>query len=148
MVVKKINSDSLFKASFSNIMDTNLIPYRKISSRCRDYWQKINPPTWQLITSDVNLINFFFNQPCRMLNHFFFQRVLLFSTYAMSAMCQAGFDVIDVYPMTDSYPRGTLDEVHYPDRVFHLMETMLEKYKTNGNMRVNIGEGGIRRCIG
>ena len=30
MVVKKINSDSLFKASFSNIMDTNLIPYRKI----------------------------------------------------------------------------------------------------------------------
>ena len=83
-----------------------------------------------------------------MLNHFFFQRVLLFSTYAMSAMCQAGFDVIDVYPMTDSYPRGTLDEVHYPDRVFHLMETMLEKYKTNGNMRVNIGEGGIRRCLG
>ena len=72
MVVKKINSDSLFKASFSNIMDTNLIPYRKISSRCRDYWQKINPPAWQLITSDVNLINFFFKSTMQDAQSFFF----------------------------------------------------------------------------
>ncbi|KAJ7374439.1 hypothetical protein OS493_007545 [Desmophyllum pertusum] len=64
------------------------------------------------------------------------QRVHLFSTYAMSAMCQAGFDVIDVYPLTDSYPGDTYDEVHYPDKVFDAMETMLEKYKVHYNKRV------------
>ena len=66
----------------------------------------------------------------------------------MSAMCQAGFDVIDVYPMTDSYPGGTLDVVHYPDKLFAPMETMLEKYKVYDNVRVKFQENGIKRCIG
>ena len=80
----------------------------------------------------------------------FFQRVLLFSAFAMSAMCQAGFDVIDVYPITDSYPNGTLDldVVHYPDKVFFTMETLLEKYKTYNNQMVITNERKlrIRRC--
>jgi len=78
------------------------------------------------------------------------QRVALFSTYGMSAMCQAGFDVIDVYPMTDSYPVGTLDEVHYPDHVFSSMETLLEKYKVQNNKKVNKNEKRNRviQCIG
>ena len=80
----------------------------------------------------------------------FHQRVAMFSSYAMSAMCEAGFDVIDIYPMTDSYPGGTLDVVHYPDHLFSSMVRMLEKYKVNnyrqlsGNERVN----RIKRCIG
>ena len=28
-------------------------------------------------------------------------------------MCKAGIPVLDVYPMTASYPNGTLDHVHY-----------------------------------
>ena len=81
---------------------------------------------------------------------FLIQRVLLFSAYAMSAMCQAGFDVIDVYPMTDSYPGGTLDldVVHYPNKVFVTMETLLEEYKMNNNQRLGTDEKKlrIRRC--
>ena len=68
----------------------------------------------------------------------------------MSAMCQAGFDVIDVYPMSDSYPGGTLDNdvVHYADKVFVTMETLLEKYKVNNNQRIGTDERKrrIRRC--
>ena len=68
----------------------------------------------------------------------------------MSAMCQAGFDVIDVYPMTDSYPGGTLDldVVHYPNKVFVTMETLLEEYKMNNNQRLGTDEKKlrIRRC--
>ncbi|KAL9954304.1 hypothetical protein ACROYT_G041823 [Oculina patagonica] len=78
------------------------------------------------------------------------QRVLLFSAFAMSAMCQAGYDVIDVYPMADSYPGCTLDldAVHYPNKVFVAMETLLEKYKTNRNQRLGTDERKrrIRRC--
>ncbi|KAL9954316.1 hypothetical protein ACROYT_G041837 [Oculina patagonica] len=78
------------------------------------------------------------------------QRVLLFSAFAMSAMCQAGYDVIDVYPMTESYPGGTLDmdDVHYPNKVFVTMETLLEKYKANNNQRLGTDERKrrIRRC--
>ncbi|KAJ7374438.1 hypothetical protein OS493_007544 [Desmophyllum pertusum] len=78
------------------------------------------------------------------------QRVILFSAFAMSAMCQAGFDVIDVYPLTDSYPGGGLDVVHYADKVFDTMETLLEKYKAHNNQRLVTSEGKerFRRCTG
>ncbi|KAK2560940.1 hypothetical protein P5673_016057 [Acropora cervicornis] len=77
------------------------------------------------------------------------QRVALFSAYAMSAMCQAGFDVIDVYPMTDSYPSGTDDVVHYPNHVFNSVETLLEKYKAHNNKKLgeNENKARIKRCI-
>ncbi|CAB4011400.1 Hypothetical predicted protein, partial [Paramuricea clavata] len=45
-----------------------------------------------------------------------FPRIVLYNAYAMSAMCRAGVDVIDVYPMTDSFPPGTIsknDALHY-----------------------------------
>ncbi|XP_022800409.1 uncharacterized protein LOC111338234 [Stylophora pistillata] len=78
------------------------------------------------------------------------QRVLLFSAYAMSAMCQAGFDVIDVYPMTESYPGGTLanDVVHYPNKVFSALETLFEKYTANRIQRIGTDDNKIRirRC--
>lgn len=78
-----------------------------------------------------------------------FQRVALFSAYAMSAMCQAGFDVIDVYPMTDSYPSGTDDVVHYPNHVFNSVETLLERYKAHNNKKLgeNENKARIKRCI-
>ena len=63
-------------------------------------------------------------------------------------MCEAGFDVIDLYPMTDSYPDGTLDVVHYPNKVFDTVETLLERYKMNNNQRLGTNERNRRnrRC--
>ena len=37
----------------------------------------------------------------------------MFHKYATNAMCKAGIPVLDTYQMTDSYPNGTLDHVHY-----------------------------------
>ena len=78
------------------------------------------------------------------------QRIALFSAFATSAMCEAGFDVVDVYPISDAYPNGTLDHVHYNPRVFWDLETLLEKYKTQNNEKLddNKWENRLKRCIG
>ena len=64
-------------------------------------------------------------------------------------MCKAGFDVIDVYSLTDSYPKRCMDHVHYKNIVFYMMVTMLEKYKVNYNKKVDENEkhDKIKRCI-
>ena len=79
----------------------------------------------------------------------FFQRVALFHAYSMSAMCKAGFDVIDVYSLTDSYPPRCIDHVHYTNNVFYMVETMLEQYKVNSNKKLDENEkhGKLKRCI-
>lgn len=69
---------------------------------------------------------------------FFPQRILLYNAYATSRMCQAGFKIIDVFPITDSYPQGTgthgangpvkNDIVHYNNLVFSPAEDELEQY--------------------
>ena len=78
-----------------------------------------------------------------------FQRVALFSAYSMSAMCKAGFDVIDVYPLSDSYPPRCKDHIHYENIVFDMMETMLEQYKVHDNKKLDEDEKHekIKRCI-
>lgn len=40
-------------------------------------------------------------------------------------MCKARIPVLDVYPMTASYPNGTLDHVHYSDNVQRAAEDQL-----------------------
>ena len=79
----------------------------------------------------------------------YFQRVALFNAYAVSAMCKAGFDVIDVYSLTDSYPGRCTDHVHYKNKVFNMVETMLEQYKVHYNKKLDENEkhGKIKRCI-
>ena len=57
----------------------------------------------------------------------------LFDAYAMSAMCKAGFEVLDVFPLTASYMPGTLDIVHYTNEVFNEAENELEEYVEAGN---------------
>ena len=59
---------------------------------------------------------------------FFFQRVQLFNSFAASAMCRAGFLVLDVYLLSSSYPGGTLDGVHYKESVFYPAIDVLERY--------------------
>ena len=51
----------------------------------------------------------------------------------MSAMCNAGFEVLDVFPLTASYIPGTLDVVHYKNEVFNTAEIELEKYVEAGS---------------
>ena len=79
-----------------------------------------------------------------------FQRVALFSAFATSAMCNAGFDVVDVYPLSDAYPDGAYDYAHYKPRVFWDLETLLEKYKTQNNEKLddNKWKNALKRCIG
>lgn len=108
---------------------------------------------WYRYLSSISTISFYVNfhePPYFYLILFLFQRVLLFSAYAITAMCQAGFDVIDVYPMTHSYPEGTLDNdiVHYPNKVFDAVVTLVENYKINNNQRIETDdhERKIRRC--
>ena len=62
---------------------------------------------------------------------FFPQRDELFSTYSAWVMCKAGFDVVDVLPLTHSYPKGTIDHVHYRHSVFIPLENMMEKLKVD-----------------
>ena len=50
-------------------------------------------------------------------------------------MCNAGIDILDVYPMSESYPSGTginkqkpWDAVHFEDHTFTAVENLLEDY--------------------
>ncbi|XP_066925197.1 uncharacterized protein [Clytia hemisphaerica] len=60
-------------------------------------------------------------------------RVELYNAYAASRFCEEYFDVLDVYPLTDSYPEGTgssktpHDPVHYEYHVMRPMEKLLER---------------------
>lgn len=59
-----------------------------------------------------------------------FPRILLYNAYATSAMCRAGIDVIDVYPMSNSFPPGTLskkDPVHYEGRALGSVEALIHR---------------------
>lgn len=69
---------------------------------------------------------------------FFLQRILLYNAFATWRMCHAGFQVLDVFPITDSYPQGTgthggngpvkNDIVHYSNLAFRPAEDVLERY--------------------
>ena len=65
-------------------------------------------------------------------------------------MCNAGFDVVDAFPISDAHPNGALDHVHYHPRVFWDLETLLEKYKTQNNEKLddNKWKNRLKRCIG
>ena len=65
-------------------------------------------------------------------------------------MCNAGFEVVDVHPMTAANPEGLTDAVHYKEIVFESMESMLEKNKAVNNTALNTNPRTrrIKRCIG
>ncbi|KAK2567380.1 Gelation factor [Acropora cervicornis] len=66
------------------------------------------------------------------------QRILLYNAFATTRMCEAGFHVLDVYPISDSYPPGTgthgahglvgNDIVHYSNLAFNPVEELFEKF--------------------
>ena len=57
-----------------------------------------------------------------------FQRIQLFNAFANSAMCKNNISVLDVYPISDSYPPGTKDGIHYKDEVFNPVIDLLQRY--------------------
>ena len=58
-------------------------------------------------------------------------------------MCKAGIPVLDVYPMTASYPNGTLDHVHYSDNVQRAAEDQLITFIADEIERRN--RGNVKR---
>ena len=77
-----------------------------------------------------------------------FQRNLLYAAYATTAMCQAGFDVLDLYHMTDSNPEAAYDGVHFVKTAgfYSAVENFLGKYKILHNKEWN-GHQKERRCF-
>ena len=67
-----------------------------------------------------------------------FQRVAMFNAYATSFICRKGFEILDVHPLTASYPDGTggpkmeyfkeHDIVHYKTNVARPFEDVLAEY--------------------
>ncbi|XP_028409585.1 uncharacterized protein LOC114532311 isoform X2 [Dendronephthya gigantea] len=65
-------------------------------------------------------------------------RVAMYNAYATSFMCQKGFEILDVHPLTASYPGGTggpkiefykeHDVVHYKRHVTKPFEDLLTEY--------------------
>ena len=48
-------------------------------------------------------------------------------------MCKAGFDILEVFPVTASYMPGPVDVLHYDSNVFSTAEDELEMYIKNGS---------------
>ena len=64
---------------------------------------------------------------------FLFQQVQLYNAYAAWAMCRAGFEVLDVHPLSATFPNGTdssyhpYDSVHNKDSVSKPTDKILLK---------------------
>ena len=83
----------------------------------------------------------------------------LYNAYANWAMCKAGFEVLDVYPLSASFPNGTdsshdpFDSVNYKDSVFKPAEEILLEYFSSRNdkesmpvLRDSLSNGPNTRC--
>ena len=57
-----------------------------------------------------------------------FQRVQLFNAYAMSAMCNVGIPILDVFPMTASTWKQPTDGIHYESSVIKPVDNVLLNY--------------------
>ncbi|XP_068696464.1 uncharacterized protein [Montipora capricornis] len=55
-------------------------------------------------------------------------RIQLYNAFANSAMCENSISLLDVYPVSDSYPPGTKDGIHYKSEVFISVIDLLERY--------------------
>ena len=61
----------------------------------------------------------------RFLTH---HRIRLFNSYANSRFCSAGIPIFDVFPLTASYPGGSIDGLHFEDQIFKPAEEALESF--------------------
>ncbi|XP_031560933.1 uncharacterized protein LOC116296952 [Actinia tenebrosa] len=129
------NSTLLLNLGLHFVMTINFTTYQKLIDHVidmltekkpgseHDLWYK-SRVVWKTTTAIMKE-----NASQKQVTHFRFltsQRILLFNAYATWAMCKAGVDVIDVHPITDSYPWGPMDVVHYYGFVTYPLEQRLE----------------------
>ena len=43
-------------------------------------------------------------------------------------MCKAGIPVLDMYPLTAAWPKGTRDSIHYTDEPMEPAVSILQRY--------------------
>ena len=55
-------------------------------------------------------------------------RVQLLNAYSNLKLCSIGIPIFDVYPITASYPKGSLDGLHYDQILFKPIEDEFEHY--------------------
>eukprot|EP00112_Aurelia_sp_Birch-Aquarium-sp1_P022104 Seg6118.2 transcript_id=Seg6118.2/GoldUCD/mRNA.D3Y31 product="hypothetical protein" protein_id=Seg6118.2/GoldUCD/D3Y31 len=55
-------------------------------------------------------------------------RVQLLNAYSNRKLCSIGIPIFDVFPITASYPKGSLDGLHYDQTLFKPIEDELEHY--------------------
>ena len=55
-------------------------------------------------------------------------RISLFNAYTNARLCTAGITILDVFPISASFPEGTRDHVHYHNFVFEPAEDALADY--------------------
>ena len=55
-------------------------------------------------------------------------RISLFNAYANARLCTAGFTILDIFPISASFPEGSRDHVHYHYYVFEPAEEALASY--------------------
>ncbi len=60
--------------------------------------------------------------------HFILQRIQLFNAFAASSFCNAGYPVLDVYPMTSSTSYQPEDGIHYDSWITKPIEKVLINY--------------------
>lgn len=55
-------------------------------------------------------------------------RISLFNAYTNSELCSAGVTILDIYPISASYHKGTRDHVHYEYFVFEPVEDVIADF--------------------
>ena len=55
-------------------------------------------------------------------------RINLFNTYTNRKLCSAGITILDIFPISASFPKGTKDHVHYEYYVFEPVEDILADF--------------------
>ena len=56
------------------------------------------------------------------------QRIQLFNSYTNWKLCSIGVDIYDVYSISASYPKGSLDGLHFESEVFRPADNALAKF--------------------
>ncbi|XP_032232379.2 uncharacterized protein LOC116614911 isoform X2 [Nematostella vectensis] len=124
------SSGLLFNIGAHYVKTTNFLNYQKVinemANEIKTHYS--GTPVWKTSTAihvqNVDIMGAFkrFNTN---------QRMQLYNAYANSVMCKNNITILDVYPLTQSYPGGTRDGIHYKDSVFESVESLLESYFFN-----------------
>ncbi|XP_066921499.1 uncharacterized protein [Clytia hemisphaerica] len=116
----------IFNLGAHFVKNTSFRKYRKIINRLLETLKTFQGHVIWKSTTAIH------NQDIRVMGAFrrylTSQRVELFNAYANSMICTQGHHLLDIYPLTASFPSGTKDGVHYHRNAQKPMEEMLTEY--------------------